>query len=366
MSWASERDTTRLEDRAYSLLGIFGINMPLLYGEGRRAFLRLQEEILKTSDDESLFVWDGAFSREELKLDMLAPDPAAFITSGRVALLPTMAKSSQYSISNKGLHMYLPFLSGMADGFCVGVLNCYYENDFSGYIGIRLRPLDLDADVSRETDDAGHYYRLGLCKVSEELVSKSLPTSIIICNSELEAAAPLQAFIEVKQPTTIGTPFKITPFMPEVSDGECHWNAATSILRVDVDSWPPVYLKMGFQFYSQTLDWGFVVAYALPWRGRQSALIIRTSTWKGGYTAWVRCTEHSTWTTGLEVGSLVENVHPPAELDGEGGPFDGDWQIRAEVHEEMKMRHRVWVLSTDIAGSKSLRLHVGCGKKKSC
>jgi hypothetical protein len=42
MSWASDRETTRPEDLAYCLLGIFGVNMPLLYGEGERAFLRLQ------------------------------------------------------------------------------------------------------------------------------------------------------------------------------------------------------------------------------------------------------------------------------------------------------------------------------------
>jgi hypothetical protein len=42
MSWASERETTRTEDMAYCLLGLFGVNMPLLYGEGNKAFLRLQ------------------------------------------------------------------------------------------------------------------------------------------------------------------------------------------------------------------------------------------------------------------------------------------------------------------------------------
>ena len=57
MSWASQQQTTRDEDIAYSLLGIFGINMPLLYGEGHRAFLRLQEEIIKWSDDQSIFAW---------------------------------------------------------------------------------------------------------------------------------------------------------------------------------------------------------------------------------------------------------------------------------------------------------------------
>ena len=58
MSWMAKRVTTRVEDMAYSMLGIFDIHMPLLYGEGPHAFLRLQEEILKTTDDHSIFCWD--------------------------------------------------------------------------------------------------------------------------------------------------------------------------------------------------------------------------------------------------------------------------------------------------------------------
>ena len=58
MSWAAGRQATRPEDIAYSLLGIFDVNMPLLYGEGKeKAFFRLQEEIMKYSDDHSLLVW---------------------------------------------------------------------------------------------------------------------------------------------------------------------------------------------------------------------------------------------------------------------------------------------------------------------
>ena len=56
MSWAADRQTTRAEDMAYCLLGIFNINMPLLYGEGEKAFVRLQEEILKVSNDQSLLL----------------------------------------------------------------------------------------------------------------------------------------------------------------------------------------------------------------------------------------------------------------------------------------------------------------------
>src|ERR1700712_5306798 len=57
MSWAANRETSRTEDCAYSLLGLFGVNMPMIYGEGNKAFNRLQLEIMKTSDDLSLFAW---------------------------------------------------------------------------------------------------------------------------------------------------------------------------------------------------------------------------------------------------------------------------------------------------------------------
>ena len=55
MSWAAKRNTTRVEDMAYCLLGIFDVNMPMLYGEGERSFMRLQEEIIRWSNDLSIF-----------------------------------------------------------------------------------------------------------------------------------------------------------------------------------------------------------------------------------------------------------------------------------------------------------------------
>ncbi|KAH9915470.1 heterokaryon incompatibility protein-domain-containing protein [Epithele typhae] len=62
MSWASSRVTTRVEDAAYCLMGIFDINMPTIYGEGSRAFRRLQEEIMRTSPDQTLFTWGPSLS----------------------------------------------------------------------------------------------------------------------------------------------------------------------------------------------------------------------------------------------------------------------------------------------------------------
>ena len=58
MSWAAKRNTTLLEDEAYCLLGLFNINMPLIYGEGRKAFTRLQEELIRVYDDDSIFAWE--------------------------------------------------------------------------------------------------------------------------------------------------------------------------------------------------------------------------------------------------------------------------------------------------------------------
>jgi hypothetical protein len=75
MSWAARRSTTRLEDEAYCLLGIFNVNMPLLYGEGKRAFRRLQEEIMKETEDQTLLVW-GTKATAFHDLDSATPDGA--------------------------------------------------------------------------------------------------------------------------------------------------------------------------------------------------------------------------------------------------------------------------------------------------
>lgn len=77
-SWASRRTTTREEDVTYSLLGLFHVNMPLLHGERRNAFIRLQQEILKVSDDESIFAWQHCGSRPTNLSELLATRPTSF------------------------------------------------------------------------------------------------------------------------------------------------------------------------------------------------------------------------------------------------------------------------------------------------
>ena len=83
MSRAAKRQTRTAEDAAYCLLGIFDINMPLIYGEGgREAFLRLQEEIIRKTKDFSLFAWEVDDSFEIH--GVFAKSPAAFIHSSKI------------------------------------------------------------------------------------------------------------------------------------------------------------------------------------------------------------------------------------------------------------------------------------------
>ena len=110
MSWVSKRKTSRVEDMAYCLLGLFNVNMPLLYGEGPKAFLRLQLEILKKSDDETIFAWKNTPRFEEPGLSVLAPWPSAFADCGNIFHRPDWGvERPPYTMTNKGLEFRVPY-----------------------------------------------------------------------------------------------------------------------------------------------------------------------------------------------------------------------------------------------------------------
>ncbi|KAI4673730.1 uncharacterized protein J4E84_010961 [Alternaria hordeiaustralica] len=82
MSWMAGRTTTRVEDIAYCLMGIFDVQMPLLYGERDKAFLRLQEEIMRNSEDHSLLAWGARRSDVKGTLSPIFADhPRQFAAS---------------------------------------------------------------------------------------------------------------------------------------------------------------------------------------------------------------------------------------------------------------------------------------------
>ncbi len=98
MSWfGAGRETTRLEDEAYCLLGLFDIHMPPLYGEGRNAFRRLQEEIMKQSGDTTLFAWEDSRLNDEMQSCLFAPSPSAFRLGNIMYTPPKRAQGEDHS-----------------------------------------------------------------------------------------------------------------------------------------------------------------------------------------------------------------------------------------------------------------------------
>ena len=182
MSWASKRTTKRPEDVAYCLLGLFDINMPLIYGEGKdKAFRRLQEEIVKTTDDHSLFAWgfSPTSSDNELHEDrdldafhgefgLFARSPGDFQDCGEIIQCDSWegkddATLAESKITKSGLFIELPVISSYCatshpEYICgwerLGVLNCRSAKDPS-----RLLALPLVEDFETGVRNSFNRYR---------------------------------------------------------------------------------------------------------------------------------------------------------------------------------------------------------------
>ncbi|KAI0151758.1 heterokaryon incompatibility protein-domain-containing protein [Xylariaceae sp. FL1272] len=135
MLWAANRATTRPEDRAYSLMGIFQVNMPLLYGEGSvKAFRRLQEEILKSSNDQSILLFNDPLNSGAC----LAVSPDEFDLGPSMRFDPSPAtRSLPLEKTLNGVKASLSLcmeISGSQLGLVecfLGVVECFFRDDSS-------------------------------------------------------------------------------------------------------------------------------------------------------------------------------------------------------------------------------------------
>jgi hypothetical protein len=196
MSWASKRSTTRKEDEAYCLLGIFDVHMPLLYGEGERAFQRLQEEILKTTEDQTIFLWHAAMELDPRKFEgipnfpergFLAKSPHDFESCSMFrpvlsALDPNMGVSSRERgirldvrlTELKNCDRLQPCISTIqrqcfsGDPVCLAALNCTVNargedsRDLAdkSLIGIFLQPVNVAGEKGSVFTRVGYYHVL--------------------------------------------------------------------------------------------------------------------------------------------------------------------------------------------------------------
>ncbi|OJA12257.1 hypothetical protein AZE42_04077 [Rhizopogon vesiculosus] len=162
MSWAVGRKTQKIEDRAYSLMGIFGVHMPIIYGEGEKAFRRLQLEIIKSSNDQTIFAWYDSleYPNPSRQRGLLASAPDVFLWksphplvnidhSSFLRCLPQtvgcrnrsgdqLNLEQGFAIQNDGIHITLPMKQ--KGGSWLAVLKCKREDQELPY-GIYLHEI---------------------------------------------------------------------------------------------------------------------------------------------------------------------------------------------------------------------------------
>lgn len=240
MSWAASRSTAREEDRAYSLLGIFDINMPLLYGEGRKAFQRLQEEIIRQSTvvDHSILAWlpwkeeprpssqsDGidniqteSTSSDNNVLvvrpynDLLSPSPYGFRYSAEIVSWDT-AYTEEFQLTQRGIRMTahiqtLDAAAGKPHQYRAE-LNCRYKGRTNAKLGILLdhiphiHPERPDAKVDNDlkllfcerVDDSEHNT---FKAVPIAAANTRGPTTIILSKTPFERPEAVKIWISTK------------------------------------------------------------------------------------------------------------------------------------------------------------------------
>lgn len=150
LSWASTRETTRDEDLAYCLLGIFDVNMPMLYGEGVKAFTRLQEAILSQSADLSLFLWNDLQTSQQYT-GILAPAPTCFRGMRSAKAEPTFTQREFYP-TNRGIRLKLGLTWDSTTGLTILPLK-HSMGSNSKSIGVYLRRAGLDLFVRAQPQE---------------------------------------------------------------------------------------------------------------------------------------------------------------------------------------------------------------------
>jgi hypothetical protein len=135
MNWAANRQTCREEDVAYCLMGIFDVNMPMMYGEGRKAFIRLQEEIIKQTQDDSIFAWRASqqSASEAPYRGLLASSPKEFASEDSITPFYTSMAGATTILGNGRVSLSCALYQDGVLG-----LKCFRGTDVSSVVGIEV------------------------------------------------------------------------------------------------------------------------------------------------------------------------------------------------------------------------------------
>lgn len=243
MSWAAYRQTSRPEDIAYCLLGIFEVNIPMLYGEGSRSFIRLQEEILRTSNDHSLLAWGIKAARKTGTL--LAESPTDFAECHEIAC---WGRPGEYELTNRGMRVRLPILrsehrfpepqSSQYDrAEYLGILNCRFEDDLSdSTLALRLQK-DLEHGVFNIYSGVDVASSMPGCSrlayIKSDRIPPEPPEIVEVTRVPERSEVPIKFTFQIHPDASYNheSPVVAEEYYPITS-----WNAKRNVMRPSFDS----------------------------------------------------------------------------------------------------------------------------------
>lgn len=162
VSWAAKRQTTRVEDMAYCLLGLLGVNMPLLYGEGEAAFPRLLAEVIRKFPGHDVLAGgfglpiadiyppdeETVYSRPILPM---TPDSYRGCIRGLTSRRVPVRHPAHYSLTNAGIYIGLPLIDlDKATGHVLALLDCCRTGS-ARQVALLLAPDKDDIDEEFQT-----------------------------------------------------------------------------------------------------------------------------------------------------------------------------------------------------------------------
>ncbi len=332
MSWGASRSTTRLEDEAYCLLGLFDVNMPLLYGEGATAFIRLQEEIIKVSTDHSIFAWQSTTNAGNGGL-VLAPSVSCFGDCGTVRPLREQIEQepySPYSMANARLSIRLPVVTitnaiteDTATNATIAILPCRYSDNPLGPIGLCLQ----------STGGKAYYVSSNRSIYGERLygLHKNEGRAFAVDLKHIPKSTRTQTLLLLRRPPT---DFSL-PLAPLALDRFAKETATAFLIREDFGSRgkSPWWMRLDFSIKAlyPSMWWSKTPA-KLPDRDGQDILLLPPQIHAGAIRIWYRATSFFI-TFGLE----RRNWHKePLECWIKIYDSENDMTMREAVHLEQK------------------------------
>ncbi|KAK4038392.1 hypothetical protein C8A01DRAFT_17497 [Parachaetomium inaequale] len=268
----------------YCLLGIFGVNLPLVYGEGARAFTRLQEAIAQSTNDLSLFAWFGYApnSSSQTYSGVLAQSPRQFASEScrRLELIadPLRHDATAFTITNRGVEFQTSLIMDFDTGDYLMHLDCCDTAirlpEGPGVIAIRL--VKTSSGFARHHADRHHADRLHV-DAADGSANPANPTlrkwdpfmrpvhvpQVLTPAQSTHLRGRLSEAFQFRVDAPRGVTWELVTQSPSLAPGSLrpsHWDPATSAFLTEGYEY---FTGMAYITFSSHLDDPFVVLCGL-------------------------------------------------------------------------------------------------------